>query len=298
MNFFSLRQKTKSQEGGFTLLELLVLILVIGILAAIAIPIFLNQRSAAQEAALKSDLKNAGTLLEGQGKFTGTLPADLKTSKGVMLTAMRTSERDNKVASSQFVDGNSSRWGTFVSPTQPVPVTTQVFTNPGDGYQNMNYRRITVNSGTSGAVGQNVNISLPSKGIKGDTYTVSINLRHNYTGCRTLFLEFKNAAGEWPGGITNKQICFQKDEWTYFESTGSMNGDGSDYVYMSMFGSMTAGNTMDATGAAMVKGTSIDSSAALSTTGGDFCVQGYHENDTSNIWRYSSLDGGVANKSC
>lgn len=293
-----MHRKTKASEGGFTLLELLIVILIIGILAAIAIPMFLNQRNAAQEAALKSDLKNAGTLIEGKGKFTGTLPPDLKISKGVVLSAMRTSDRDNKVVSSQFVDGNSSNWGTFVSPTQPVPVTTQVFTNPGDGYQNMNYRRITVTSGSSGAVGQNVRIVLPSKGVKGDTYTVSVYLRHNYTGCRTLYHEFKNTAGEWPGGISNKQICFDKDEWKYFESTATMTGDGSDYVYMSMFGPMSAGNTMDATGAAMVKGNTIDSAAALSTTGQDFCVQGYSENDSSNIWRYSSLDGGIANKSC
>lgn len=60
---YKLRRRMQD-EKGFTLIELLVVILIIGILAAIAIPIFLNQRKKAVDAAEKSDVRTVATNME------------------------------------------------------------------------------------------------------------------------------------------------------------------------------------------------------------------------------------------
>jgi type IV pilus assembly protein PilA len=122
-----IRKVQEEREGGFTLIELLVVIIIIGILAAVAIPVFLNQRQKGYDAATKAELKTVATAQESYatdnagGKYTA-VEADLLASGYVQSKpfAHVTGNESALVISLNTDAGAGTKWcATATHPSRP-----------------------------------------------------------------------------------------------------------------------------------------------------------------------------------
>lgn len=93
-------QKLRERMGrdeGFTLVELLVVMLILGLLAAIAIPSFFNQRDKARDADAKAAVRTAETAMEtyatdtpNNGAYTGATVAALQAIEATLNNSVLT----------------------------------------------------------------------------------------------------------------------------------------------------------------------------------------------------------------
>ena len=79
-------KRINQSQPGFTIVELLIVIVVIGILAAITIVAYNGIQGRAQDTAIQSDLRQFHTVVSQHKAINGTYPTALTAAMGIKLT--------------------------------------------------------------------------------------------------------------------------------------------------------------------------------------------------------------------
>ena len=112
----NLRKKMKDRRG-FNMIELMVVVVIIGILAAVAIPKFSKTKGRAQSTALKSDLRNLATAEESYFFDKHTYTADT--------VAMQWHPSPNVTVA--FYNVTALGWSATTYHTQASPITCAIY---------------------------------------------------------------------------------------------------------------------------------------------------------------------------
>ena len=117
-------------QNGFTLIEVLIVTVIIGILAAIAVPIFSNTKDKAYMAAMKSDLRNLLTAQETYYVANATYTTDhndlnFTESTGVTVTIVVTAGPPVGYSATSVHTATAATCAIFMSAAAVAPATIE-----------------------------------------------------------------------------------------------------------------------------------------------------------------------------
>ena len=245
----------KQKQSGFTIVELLIVIVVIGILAAITIVAYNGIQTKAKTAALQTDLENTAKTLE-QYKLTNTPGVEQYPSAGNIQTALKLGTDTTFTPASGYIVNNAISPAAYcltlgsnslantpfsVSSTSSVPTAGSCVTNaiPNPGFEvNMdNWSPSNCNSPTrdtavknSGSysfkcsvAGDNIVTFYagPSNPVTvGDTYTVSAYLRSTRARTAEIYISMLNSSSAEVARVNSNYTTLSANTWVRGSASG------------------------------------------------------------------------------